>query len=297
MNRFKVGLFCVMILCFFSCKEDINQTDSEIYPLKVYPIVISNQNNTGIDELYNSYARPEICNQFIKYYPDSLDKSYQTVLLKYARKNVVSLSLDLDIFNKCLEAARINNNNDTCFYPLYFEDGIFNGKEVWNFGCVYEIDFKIVKFMDVYSVSVEKKTLKVVNVQNYLPLKPEVRISNINYDTLSVVRAFSATKAADDFRKIYKNIYYWKLRAKMDESILNSVDSLKENKAEFQECFNSANKIFTMWTLPCLVESARFMNKDVWIIEVVYGAGDYGHYFYTVIDKGTHELIFADGCL
>ncbi|NJD22978.1 MAG: hypothetical protein FIA82_09990 [Melioribacter sp.] len=287
----------LLFLFLFSCKENVTQFDPEVYPLKVYPVVNSTHNNINLDDLYNSLARPEVCDQFIKLYSDPLNSFYQTVLITQARKKVDSLSLDLNTFNKCLDAAGINSNNDTCFYPLYFEEAIYNGKEVWNFGSVYEIDYGIIKVKDISSISVEKKTLKVVNVQNYIPLKPEVRKSNVNYDTLSATKIFSSIQIAKEFKTRYKNIYYMKLRDKIDESILSLVESLNEDKEEFRRWYFKDYILFSMWTLPCLVESAKFMGKDVWIIEIVYGENDYGHYHFFIIDKKTHEHLYHNGCL
>ena len=136
-----------------------------------------------------------------------------------------------------------------------------------------------------------------MNVLTYLLLKPEVRKSKNNYDTISVGKEFGATKIAADFRQRYKNIYNMKLRTKIDEVILNSVDSLDEDREEFRKWYQSSIIPFSMWMLPCLVESSKFMNKEVWIVELVYGNPDYGHYQYYIIDKITHEVLLVDGCL
>jgi hypothetical protein len=136
-----------------------------------------------------------------------------------------------------------------------------------------------------------------LDVQNYLPLKPEIRISNTNYDTISVSKVFNTNKIFNEFNSRYKNIYNMQLRKKIDESIFHGIDSLNAGKEEFIKCYNSLLIPFSMWVLPCLVESAKFMNNEVWIVEMIWGYKYYGHYHYYVIDKVRQKILLEGGCL
>ncbi|MCJ7813182.1 hypothetical protein MUP95_07705 [bacterium] len=132
--------------------------------------------------------------------------------------------------------------------------------------------------------------------------RPEVRISENNYDDISIMIFWEPSIngiAWRDFSHIFNTMYTKTLRDKFILEMKKQVAALGEDDAIFEACLFTPNLINNdRVVLPCLAEKARFDNHEVWIIVFMWGfdALDLGHIKIYAVDIATFEILFYATC-
>lgn len=131
-----------------------------------------------------------------------------------------------------------------------------------------------------------------------LTQSPIVRITSNNYDEQSLQSTFWNTEIHSRFTESYQNSYSITLK----ESILNymrdEIERTGEDEQEFTECFNAIGEFKDGRCLPCLVESAKYDGKYVFIFVFNWGVaeGDLDHIAYYAVEKSTKIILKSASC-
>lgn len=127
---------------------------------------------------------------------------------------------------------------------------------------------------------------------------PAVTISGTDYTKASLQAGFANSEIHDRFNKAYSSIYTSSLQESMIELISIKVKDLGGDGDNFKACLNSINNIKDKNYLPCVIESAKFEGKDVWILEFNWGyrSGGLGHIAYCVVEKSSQNVVYWESC-
>lgn len=288
-------LMIIIIVTIFSC-DFTNEPEKYKYPLSLKPIVAITNYNYDTDSLFNKFARPKICSEFLTEYYSKYNDTIKGTVFNEVKRKIDSLKLNMDSFTKSYQATNLEKNYENVI-PVYFEKSKFNGKDVWNISAVYGRNDDLHKLTDVISFSVESETYKVHEIQDYLPLKPIVRITSDKEDSTTVVNKYFATEIWDKFRKKYNNCSTYKTRQKIIENIYEQLPNLKINKNDIDKCFNLVGVYHNYW-IPCLIEKIEYNGKTAWTIVYIWGAfTNLAHIRFYIIDANEYIILYETGCL
>ncbi|MBU1098507.1 MAG: hypothetical protein KKB34_18665 [Bacteroidetes bacterium] len=250
----------------------------------------------GVDSLFNKFARPSICSEYLREYRHDYSDTTKQAVLKEVEKKIDSLSLDYDNFMKCFEATGLQSDSINVI-TAFVEKAWFNDEEVWNISAAYGRIGDQFKLYDIASYSVDADNYSVFEIQDHLPLAPEVNITSEEYDSTSIMSRYAYTDIWNQFKQQYYHSCTFKTRDKVLESISEQLAQLNIQQSEMDSCFNSVGELHE-WSVPCLIEKIKYNGIDSWIILYLLGGfEDLSHIRYYVIDSNSYEILHEDGCL
>ena len=292
-------VFITLFTCILiSCKEDsINEPEREHqYSLSILPIVEATVYNYNIDSLFNKFARPFICSNYLREYYRSYSDTTKQAVLNEVERIIDSLGLDYNNFMRCFEATGLQSDSINVI-PAFVEKGWYNNEEVWNISVAFGHKGDQFKLFDIASFNVDADNYNVFEIQDYLPLAPEVNITSEEYDSTSIMSRYAYTDIWDQFKQRYYHSCTFRTRKKVLENIYEQLSQLSIQRSEIDSCFNSIGE-FHDWSVPCLIEKIKYCDIDSWIILYLWGGfEDLGHIRYYVIDSSSYEILHEDGCL
>lgn len=117
---------------------------------------------------------------------------------------------------------------------------------------------------------------------DFIPVKPVVKVSNVNYSQDSFNDSFPDTLSLKNIATAYSgNKYSEEVKKALHDYMRRQVNILGEDLKTFDRIISlSGSSITGEYVLPTYAEKAKYKGQDAWIFQITYGLGGpgFGHF-------------------
>ncbi|MGE5351289.1 MAG: hypothetical protein ACM3P0_04345 [Acidobacteriota bacterium] len=145
--------------------------------------------------------------------------------------------------------------------------------------CFYCLSIFLVSFSILSSAGCSDKSTE---ANDFIPVKPVVKVSNMNYSQDSFNDSFPDTVSLNNIATAYSgNNYSEEVKKALNDYMRRQVRILGEDTEKFDRIISlSGCSITGEYVLPTYAEKAKYKGQDAWIFQITYGLGNpsLGHF-------------------